>query len=359
MSNKQIKIMHIVGARPNFVKAAPVIAAISKQTNFQQLLVHTGQHYSTRLSDSFFKQLNIPHPDINLGIGSSPTHGQQTAKLLKSIENYLIQKNPDLVMVYGDVNSTLAAALAASKLNIKLAHVESGLRSGDRTMPEEINRIVTDSLSNIKFVTESSGLINLLKEGSDPKSVHLVGNTMIDSLCTVASPRKDKLALGPILLTCHRPSNVDTKEGIKKILKMCGEIANEIIFPVHPRTRQKIKDFKLTKAFESMHHLQMVEPMDYLSFIQQMQKSIAVITDSGGIQEETTYLGIPCLTIRKNTERPVTITAGTNILTPELSDIKTALHNIKSDVYKLGKIPPGWNGKASEKIAKILLDYFN
>src|ERR1700693_5507182 len=310
-------ILDVVGARPNFMKAAPVIRALEKWPEARQTLVHTGQHYDKNLSDVFFSQLNMPEPDVNLEVGSG-SHARQTAEVMTRFEPVVLERKPDVVLVYGDVNSTVAAALVCSKLMIRVAHVEAGLRSFDRGMPEEINRLVTDQLSDLLFTPSEDGNRNLEREGIAPEKVFLAGNVMIDTLVRML-PEADRRLPADLpsryaLVTLHRPSNVDDLEWLRSLLASLERVGNdlEVIFPVHPRTRQKIAS--LGRGAESNGHIRFMEPVPYLEFLGLQKNAAVVITDSGGIQEETTFLGVPCLTVRENTERPVTITIGTNVL---------------------------------------------
>lgn len=365
----RVKVAIIVGARPNFMKAAPILKAMKQNGSFEPVLIHTGQHYDALMSDVFFKDLDMPAPDIFLGIGSG-THAEQTAKIMLAKEKYLIEMKPDLVLVVGDVNSTLAAALTAAKLNIPVAHVEAGLRSGDRTMPEEINRLLTDQISDLLFTTEPSGAENLKREGVAPEKIHFVGNTMIDSLIQNLPKIENSKILEKLnlqkgkyaALTLHRPSNVDTKEGLEKIFQALEPVLKKIasqnmsvVFPVHPRTRAKIAEF-----FPQLQLVGLIftEPLGYSEFIKLVQLSRFTITDSGGIQEETSVLGVPCLTLRNSTERPITIEVGTNTLITdqELSrgKLQAEVDKILSGQYKQGKIPDLWDGKAAERIVAIL-----
>lgn len=347
-------VLHVVGARPNFVKAAPVLRAL-RNGHARQTLVHTGQHYDRNMSDIFFTQLEIPEPDINLGVGSG-SHASQTAEIMSRFEPVVLEQKPDIVLVYGDVNSTVAAALVCSKLVIKVGHVEAGLRSFDRTMPEEINRIVTDRLSDLLFTPSEDGDLNLNREGVEPEKIHRVGNVMIDSLVQFL-PAAEKCPTNGLpgrfaLVTLHRPSNVDDPNNLRKVLGALIEASEglEIIFPVHPRTRQRILEFGIPTRT-----LHLLEPVPYIEFLSLQSRAAVVITDSGGIQEETTYLGVPCLTLRANTERPITITIGTNILVGEDSDkLKKELRNILAGKAKKGAIPPLWDGHAGDRIASIL-----
>jgi UDP-N-acetylglucosamine 2-epimerase (non-hydrolysing) len=347
-------ILHVVGARPNFVKAAPVVRAI-RELGLRQTLVHTGQHYDQNMSDVFFTELEIPEPDFNLEVGSG-SHASQTAEIMHRFEPVVIEQKPDIVLVYGDVNSTVAAALVCSKLLIPIGHVEAGLRSFDRAMPEEINRIVTDRLSDVLFTPSEDGDLNLKREGVPPERIRRVGNVMIDSLIRLlplakSSPKNgvpDRFAL----VTLHRPSNVDNSENLRRIVQSLVEVSEQldVTFPVHPRTRQRIKEFGI--AAERLH---LYEPMPYIEFLSLQTRAAVVITDSGGIQEETTYLGVPCLTLRANTERPVTVDMGTNILVgDDKGRLDSELRNILAGKSKKGAIPPLWDGHAGERIAQIL-----
>jgi UDP-N-acetylglucosamine 2-epimerase (non-hydrolysing) len=348
-------VLHVVGARPNFMKAAPVLRALSGRHGVRQSLVHTGQHYDSNMSDVFFTQLSIPAPDVNLEVGSG-SHARQTAEIMSRIEPVLLERRPDVVLVYGDVNSTVAAALVCSKLLIRVAHVEAGLRSFDRSMPEEVNRIVTDRLADLLFTPSEDGDRNLQAEGVETEKIHLVGNVMIDSLvrllpAAIAAPRvglPDRYAL----VTLHRPSNVDDNATLKKIIDALLEVNGQldVVFPVHPRTRQRLST--LGSNFTKLH---LLEPLPYIEFLALQSRAKVVITDSGGIQEETTYMGVPCLTVRSNTERPITVELGTNILVgqnPE--DLRCELTKILEGKGKAGTIPPLWDGHAGERIADVL-----
>jgi UDP-N-acetylglucosamine 2-epimerase (non-hydrolysing) len=347
-------ILHVVGARPNFVKAAPVLRAIRKR-GLRQTLVHTGQHYDRNMSDVFFTQLEIPEPDVNLGVGSG-THASQTAEIMRCFEPVVLESKPDMVLVYGDVNSTVAAALVCSKLLIPVGHVEAGLRSFDRTMPEEINRIVTDRLADILFTPSEDGDANLLHEGVPKERIHLVGNVMIDSLIQLL-PAARKLPKNGFpdrfaLVTLHRPSNVDDSDSLRAILKSLMKMGKElsIVFPVHPRTRQRIAEFGI-----DTQNLKLLDPIPYIEFLSLQSRATVVITDSGGIQEETTYLGVPCLTLRRNTERPITVTIGTNILVgDDRESLAAEMGKIMEGKQKKGIRPPLWDGYAGDRIADIL-----
>lgn len=348
-------ILHVVGARPNFMKAAPVLHALRTRPGMRQTLVHTGQHYDKNLSDVFFSQLEIPPPDVNLGVGSG-THARQTADIMSGFEPVLLERKPDMVLVYGDVNSTVAAALVCAKLLVPVAHVEAGLRSFDRTMPEEVNRIVTDRLADVLFTPSEDGDENLLHEGVSPKKIHRVGNVMIDSLvrllpAALQSPVNglpDRFAL----VTLHRSSNVDDGETLKRILDSLLAASQQlhVVFPVHPRTRARISQFGI-----STEKLHLLEPLPYIESLALQKRATVVITDSGGIQEETTYLQVPCLTLRSNTERPITVTLGTNTLVGQDSErLAVELSAILDGRAKRGSIPPLWDGRAGERIADVL-----
>ncbi|HET6932814.1 MAG TPA: UDP-N-acetylglucosamine 2-epimerase (non-hydrolyzing) [Candidatus Acidoferrum sp.] len=399
-----MKILTIVGARPNFMKVAPIIAAINGHnrrvndatpetsagaSRIEHVLVHTGQHYDEIMSGSFFSDLNLPKPDVHMGVGSG-SHALQTAEIMKKFEEIAMNEKPDAVIVVGDVNSTLACALVASKISFDasgkrpmIAHVEAGLRSFDRTMPEEVNRIVTDHVSDLLFVTEESGLANLTREGIPSEKVHFVGNTMIDSLLTFkskaeASSKLDELGLRSksaqngdapkvaryALLTLHRPANVDNRESFENILAGLQELGGDcpIIFPVHPRTRKRIEEFGFnlggcdgTKHSGSSRGIILIDPVGYLDFLCLMKNAWMVLTDSGGIQEETTCLGIPCVTIRENTERPVTVEKGTNILAGTSRDGIRAAIRAQSQREVQAEIPMHWDGKAAIRIVDVLV----
>lgn len=362
---KSIKIIHVVGARPNFIKIASILRACRKTPKIESVLVHTGQHYTDSMSKAFFEELEISDPDINLEVGSG-SHAQQTGEIMKGFEPVVLQYQPNAVLVVGDVNSTFACALVAAKLGIKTIHVEAGLRSFDRTMPEEINRILTDTISDILFVTEPSGLINLKHEGIDGAKVHFVGNVMIDTLefyrkKTIASNILKHLDLRTkeyAIVTLHRPSNVDQYQALVRILHALADIQKEIkvVFPIHPRTYKQFTANEFMRKTKNIPNLLLIEPLGYLDFLKLMTESKLVITDSGGIQEETTILGIPCLTVRENTERPITITAGTNMLVG--TDTNRILNGYREilNVKKRCTRPKFWDGKASERIVQILLN---
>lgn len=392
-----MKVIQVVGARPNFMKVAPLHRAIQKLAGWTSKIVHTGQHFDAKMSDVFFTQLELPTPDFFLGIGGG-SHTEVTAKIMVAFEKIVEAEQPDLIIVVGDVTSTLACTLVAIKMGIKVAHVEAGLRSFDRTMPEELNRILTDSVADYLFVTEESGLQHLKNEGVADERVFFSGNVMIDSLVRYQEKAKtttiledlglatsdsrlstadsglatpDSRLLTPdsrlstadyIVMTMHRPANVDTKEGLESILELIELSSKDtkIIFPIHPRTRAHMEKFGLAERLDQAQNLIMTEPLGYLEFIQLMSNATAILTDSGGIQEETTYLGVPCLTFRDSTERPITVTLGTNQLLSDLDPKKTyaALQEILAGKVKKGSIPPLWDGKAAERIAAQLAEIF-
>jgi UDP-N-acetylglucosamine 2-epimerase (non-hydrolysing) len=350
-----VNVFHIVGARPNFMKVAPVMNALKTHKHVVQTLVHTGQHYDANMSDVFFEQLGIPAPDVNLAVGSG-THARQTAEIMTRFEPVLLERQPDIVLVYGDVNSTVATALVCAKLGVRVGHVEAGLRSFDRTMPEEINRLVTDQLADLLFTPSEDGDFNLQKEGIPAEKIFRVGNVMIDSLVKLlpAARRQNQNGLPEryALVTLHRPANVDDSIILKRILESLLEVSQDlsVIFPAHPRTRKRIADFGL-----HADQLQILDPLSYLEFLGMQSRATVVITDSGGIQEETTYLGVPCLTLRENTERPVTVSLGTNVLVGRDSEkLRSELSRVLAGQAKKGTIPPLWDGHAGERIAALL-----
>ncbi len=381
--NNEFLIMHVVGARPNFMKIAPLIRAIEKHNQksypkLRQILVHTGQHYDEKMSALFFDHLGLPRPDIDLGVGSA-SHAVQTAEIMKRFEKVLLEHRPDAIIVVGDVNSTIACALVAAKIEYTnhhrrkplIVHVEAGLRSFDRTMPEEINRLLTDQISDLLFITEESAKENLLREGITEEKIFFVGNVMIDTLLhhlekAQQSDILEKLGLKEkqyALLTLHRPSNVDRKETFLQILEALEEISREIpiIFPIHPRTQQRVKSFGLERFFSGFlggrndSQIRTIEPLGYLDFLKLMSLARLVLTDSGGIQEETTVLGIPCITIRENTERPVTIKEGSNTLVgTNKGKIIAAAQAVLNGAFTKRKIPPLWDGRAAERIVPVL-----
>lgn len=362
-----MKILNVVGARPNLMKVAPLIEQIECYPQLEQTLLHTGQHYDAKMSKIFFDELGIPRPDIYLNVGSG-SHAEQTAKVMTAFEKQLIDDRPDLVVVVGDVNSTMACAITAAKLWIPVAHVEAGLRSFDRKMPEEINRLVTDALSDLLFTTSPDADENLLREGIVPEKIFFVGNVMIDTLNKhraraeqLGTPARFGLTAGRYaLLTLHRPSNVDNPVVFSGILEALTAIQQHlpILFPAHPRTTKRIAEFGFTERLAQAPNLHIVEPLGYLEFLDLMQHANLVLTDSGGIQEETTILGIPCLTLRENTERPVTIFHGTNRLVgTDPAQIITAAQDVLTGDVETKRIPELWDGHTAERIVAIVKDY--
>lgn len=362
-----LKILNIVGARPNFMKIAPIVREMARRGDeFQPLIVHTGQHYDEAMSDSFFRDLGIPKPDYHLEIGSH-SHAVQTAKIMTAFEPIVLQEKPDWVLVVGDVNSTIACALVCAKLNIKIAHVEAGLRSRDRTMPEEINRILTDAISDLLLTTSEDADENLKAEGVSGDKIKFVGNVMIDSLFYNLEKAKtlkvrENLNLDGkdyAVLTLHRPSNVDEKEVFGGLLEAVATISEEmpVIFPAHPRTKANIARFGFAALLESSN-IKLIEPLGYLDFMNLYAGAKIVLTDSGGLQEETTALSIPCLTLRENTERPITISHGTNVLVgTNPQKIKNAAFEILNNQNAVDKkIPPLWDGHAAERICNALIN---
>ncbi len=361
-----LHLLHVVGARPNFMKVAPVWAALARRARVRQTLVHTGQHYDANMSDVFFAQLGLPEPDENLGVGSG-SHAVQTAQIMTGFERLALDRRPDLVLVYGDVNSTVAAALVCAKLLIPTAHVEAGLRSFDRTMPEEINRLLTDQLADLLFTPSHDGDANLQAEGIPKHKIHCVGNVMIDTLARLlpfAAQRWDGPALEPwrkaltarpfVLVTLHRPSNVDDAAMLADIMAALVDISRTfpILFPVHPRTRRRLKESGWSPDAPGLH---LIDPLSYLDFLALQQRAAAVITDSGGVQEESTYLGVPCFTVRANTERPITVEIGTNVLVgQDMARLRREVEGIARGQVKTGIIPPLWDGQAGERIAAII-----
>lgn len=364
-SSRPIRLVAVAGARPNFMKIAPLLRELRSrrhagQARFQVFLVHTGQHYDEAMSSGFFRDLGIPEPDANLGVGSG-SHAEMTAEVLRRVEPILGEQRPAALVVVGDVNSTLASALAAAKLGIPVAHVEAGLRSFDRRMPEEINRILTDALSRWLFVTEPAGEANLRREGLEAGHIHHVGNVMIDTLLAHAEkarerPVLDELGLEPkgyAALTLHRPSNVDEPGRLRALFDVLEEIHEElpVVFPVHPRTRARIERDLSGRA----PRLRLVEPLGYLDFLRLMMEARLVLTDSGGIQEETTVLGVPCLTLRENTERPITLEQGSNRLVgSDPATLRAEVRKILDGEARRGRVPDLWDGGAARRIVDIL-----
>ncbi|UCF21753.1 MAG: UDP-N-acetylglucosamine 2-epimerase (non-hydrolyzing) [Gemmatimonadota bacterium] len=360
------RVLHVAGARPNFMKIAPVMSALRAYPQVSQTLIHTGQHYDEALSKVFFDELELPRPDEDLGVGSG-SHAEQTAKVMLAFEGVCLRREPDAVVVVGDVNSTVACSLVAAKLGITLAHVEAGLRSFDWSMPEEINRVVTDRLSDLLFTTERSANENLLAEGTPAQRIHFVGNVMIDTLLAhrrraAAGAALERFGLAArryALVTLHRPSNVDSPQSLAPILEGLARVAAEmpVLFPAHPRTRQRLETFGLQ---DRLGGIRVIDPLGYLDFLALMAEAAIVLTDSGGIQEETTVLGVPCLTLRPNTERPVTLTEGTNQLVAleadAIVDAASQAARERNGVRPPERVPELWDGSAATRIAQIIAE---
>lgn len=365
---RTVKKVHLIAAaRPNFMKVAPLYHALSRRRDrFEPILVHTGQHYDPNMSDAFFRDLELPKPHHFLGIGSG-SHAEQTAAVMVAYEKLCMAERPDMVVVVGDVNSTVAAALVATKLHIPCAHLEAGLRSRDRKMPEEINRLVTDAISDLLWTPSLDGDENLRAEGVPPEKIDCVGNIMIDSYEMMrprisADPGPAKLGLEPrgyAVVTLHRPSNVDHKESLGALATGLNEISQRLplVFPVHPRTRKKLEEFGLLPGLDANPRIRLVEPLGYISFMALVQNARCVVTDSGGVQEETTYLGIPCLTLRDTTERPITVTEGSNRLV-KLDGLTTAIDQVMAGKWPTGRRPHHWDGKAAERVADSMEAWF-
>lgn len=359
---KHKKIITVIGTRPNFIKVTQFRKVAATYPEIELKIVHTGQHYDGKMADVFFEQFGLV-PDYFLGVPPASPNSQM-AEIMLRLEKIFLEFAPDLVMVVGDVNSTLAAAITANKMGIKIAHIESGLRSNDRTMPEEFNRLLTDELADLLFVTEQSGLDHLSEEKKSTP-VHFVGNTMIDTMVAFSNEINSSSVLELlnlekqkyVLMTMHRPSNVDTKEGLDLLLKLVNRITESysIVFPVHPRTIKCMQQFGVEELFTSNKKLIFTEPLDYFSFQKLIRHTKFVLTDSGGIQEETTFLQVPCLTLRPNTERPITVSLGSNVLLPfELEGIVEWVSKIENDTFRKGQIPPLWDGKATERIFEVI-----
>ena len=361
-----MRIINVVGARPNFMKIAPLMAAYAARATLEPLLVHTGQHYDRKMSDLFFRQLGIPKPDINLGV-SGGSHAVQTARIMEAFEPVVLEHKPDAVLVVGDVNSTIACGLVAVKLGVKLVHVEAGLRSFDRTMPEEINRVLTDAISDLLFCTEQSGVDNLLREGKSAADIFLVGNLMIDTLLRNKAQADKSHVLDEMglkagayaVLTLHRPSNVDDPAVLGRLLDALEVIQRDmpVIFPVHPRTARTLETSALGRRVGDMKQLRCIAPAGYLDFLKLTANAKVVLTDSGGIQEETTILNVPCLTLRANTERPITAQIGTNrIVGADPKNIIAAWREVIGGQARPAGVVPLWDGQAAERIVRILAD---
>ncbi|MDG2222011.1 MAG: UDP-N-acetylglucosamine 2-epimerase (non-hydrolyzing) [Rubripirellula sp.] len=365
-----LRFAMVAGARPNFMKIAPILRQLDNRDGVQTTLIHTGQHYDRNLSDVFFEELGIRKPDISLGVGSG-SHAQQTADVMVAIENVLLESAGrgapfDRLIVVGDVNSTMAAAIAATKLHVPVAHVEAGLRSYDRNMPEEINRLVTDAIADLLLCSEPAGVENLLQEGHDKSTVHLVGNVMIDTLLTQVERAKSQTTLNRLglkqgeygVVTLHRPSNVDDKDTLAGLLTVLAEISERmsLVFPVHPRTLARIESFGLTSILEASPSIKLLDPLGYLDFLCLTSQARVIVTDSGGLQEESTALGVPCLTMRANTERPITCDGGTGTLIGSDAEVlRDSLEAVLAGKYKQGSCPALWDGNAAERITDVLL----
>ena len=361
-----LKVINVVGARPNFMKVAPIVAAMkARPAKFQPLVVHTGQHYDADMSDSFFRDLQLPQPDTHLGVGSG-SHAAQTAAVMERFEPVVLREKPDWVLVVGDVNSTIACALVCVKLGVKVAHVEAGLRSRDRTMPEEINRLLTDQIADLLFTPSRDANENLRAEGIPEERIRFVGNVMIDSLQQNLERARGSTVRADLgvrdldyaVMTLHRPSNVDVPETFARILSALESITEKlpVVFPVHPRTRKTIAELGLTERVGAMKNLRVIDPLGYLDFLALYSRSRLVLTDSGGIQEETTALGIPCLTLRDNTERPITVELGTNVVvgTDTTRIVNAASAALNGAGRNIVQQLPLWDGHTSERILDVL-----
>ncbi len=364
-----MKIISVVGARPNFMKVAPIHKAFEKlnkkgEEKIEHLICHTGQHYDENMSKIFFEELELPKPDFYLGVGSG-SHAEQTAKIMIEFEKVLLKEKPDLIIVVGDVNSTAACSVVAVKMGIKIAHVEAGLRSYDRTMPEEINRLLTDQIADYLFITEKSGIENLKKEGIAGNKIYFVGNVMIDSLIYyLPKAGKSKItselkidSTNFVLVTLHRPSNVDSPDFLKEMVSFLNAVAEKrpVVFPIHPRTNKNLKKYNMEKFLSKDVHL--TDPIGYIDFLYLTKNAELIVTDSGGIQEESTYLGVQCITVRDNTERPVTVEIGTNqLIGTDLGKVKNAAMDVLNGRLKKGAVPELWDGHAAERIVSIIVN---
>ena len=363
-----IKALCVVGARPNYMKIAPILRCMEGNPAFQPTLVHTGQHYDASMYDVFFHDLNLPRPDIWMGVGSG-SHAEQTARVMLGFEPVLLEYRPDVVIVVGDVNSTLACTLVAVKLGVPVAHVEAGLRSFDRTMPEEINRLCTDALADLLFTPSEDGDANLLREGIPPDRIHRVGNVMVNSLLAALPLARSRSTVGDLgldpksyaLMTLHRPSNVDSRQDLERLTDLVLRVTDMLpmVLPMHPRTAGNLRKLGLLDTWQQAPHLHVLEPQGYLDFLALMDGALCLLTDSGGIQEETTILNIPCLTLRSNTERPITVEMGTNTLVgDDMEAIVSHLDTIMARGGKRGTIPPLWDGHVAERIVEVLCRHF-
>jgi UDP-N-acetylglucosamine 2-epimerase (non-hydrolysing) len=367
----RLRFACIVGARPNFMKMAPLLRALEPYKNVEPVLVHTGQHYDKNLSDVFFEQLDMRRPDISLEVGSG-SHAMQTARVIERFETVLVEAAAkgrpfDRVIVVGDVNSTMATSLAAVKMGVPVAHVEAGLRSFDRTMPEEINRIVTDSIANLLLVSEPAGMENLRREGHPEEQLRLVGNVMIDTLRLMLPKARECDALARLgvaagqyaVVTLHRPANVDSPDTLGPMLDVLVDVSERlpVVFPIHPRTLERIKRFGVAERFQAAEGIIKTEPLGYLDFLALTSQAKVIVTDSGGLQEESTVLGIPCLTARPNTERPITVDQGTSTLVGNNAPLlRSLLDSVLAGTYKRGTCPELWDGHAAERIARALVE---
>lgn len=357
-----LKLLNIVGARPNFMKMAPIVAEMNRRGTITHKLIHTGQHYDDAMSGAFFRDLGMPEPDVHLNAGGG-SHAEQTARVMLAFEPVLLAERPDWIVVVGDVNSTLACALVASKLGVRIAHVEAGLRSFDRQMPEEVNRVLTDRISDLLLTPSADGDVNLLREGIEPHRIRRVGNVMIDTLLMQRDRAAGSLVLAQLalqprrfaVLTLHRPANVDDPVVLERLLTAVERIAQQlpVVFPAHPRTQARLRQFGLHPS----HNVRVIEPLGYLDFLKLWSNARLVLTDSGGLQEETTALGVPCLTLRENTERPITITEGTNQLVglDPARIIAAATEVIAGGDQRAARVPELWDGRAAERIVAAIL----
>lgn len=366
MGNDALRVVIVSGARPNFMKVAPVMKAMRIHPRFDPVLLHTGQHYDDEMSLQFFRDLGLVKPDVDLEVGSL-SHAAQTAAVMTRFDIYLDDHPVDLVIVVGDVNSTIACALTAVKRGIRVAHIEAGLRSFDRRMPEEINRILTDAISHFLFITERSAAGNLSNEGVPEERIHFVGNVMVDSLLSNRKRARELEPVTPVpdspfaLVTLHRPSNVDREEDLTRAVHILEKASEKmpLLFPVHPRTEERLRDFGLLPVLEKCEGIRLLRPTGYLAFLRLMTDAALLLTDSGGIQEESTALGIPCVTMRENTERPITVEEGTNVVCGlDRDKILDVVDDVLSGRGKKGRVPEKWDGRAAERIVATLEEHF-